>query len=162
MGAIVLKKIFALSVFSLLLLVGCSQIDSKTESFIKEYLTLRYETVNMINQEDSDVYSSIEHTELVKPYLSKERYEEYASKRESQQALQTDDYVVEKGGTMKIDSIDIEEVNKNEYNYKSIITINNPTENLRTTVTGLLKIDEDGLIYYDWRNRELGVTKVID
>ena len=157
-----MKKIVVLFVFSFLFLVGCIEIDSKTQAFIKEYLTLRYETVNMINEEDSDVYSLIEHTELVKPYLSKERYEEYNSKSESKQALQTDDYVVEKGGTMKIDSIDIEEVNKDEYNYKIVLTITNPNEKLRTTVTGLLKLNEDGLIYYDWKNREIGVTEKID
>jgi len=157
-----MKKFLILFMFAFTLLAGCSGIDKNTETFIKEYLTLRFETVNMVNEEGSNVEDIIEHTELVKPYLSEDRYNEFTRKRESEMPLRTHDFTVVKGGTLTIDSIKLEKVEKNEYKYEVTVIIDNLTEKLKTTYSGLLKINEEGLIYYDWLDQRIGVTEKID
>ena len=91
-----------------------------------------------------------------------ERYNEFTRKRESEIPLSTHDFTVVKGGTLTIDSIKLEEVENNEYKYEVTVNIDNLTEKLETTYTGLLKINDEGLIDYDWMDKRIGVTKKIE
>lgn len=159
-----MKRNLLLIMFSFALLSGCSGMDKNTVDymFLKDYLTLRFETVNMTIEKDSDVYDSIEHAKLVKPFLTEDRYNEFTRKRESQMPLKTHDFTVVEGGTLSIQSIKVDKVKDNEYKYEVIVIIDNLTGKLKTTYSGHLKINGEGLIYYDWLDQRIGVTEKMD
>lgn len=112
-----MKRNLLLMILSFGLLSGCSGIDKNTVDyiFLKNYITLRFETVNRTNEKDSDVFDSIEHAKLVKPFLTEDRYNEFTRKRESQLPLKTNDFTVVEGGTLNIQSIKVDKVEENEY-----------------------------------------------
>ena len=158
-----MKKVARMGLLLLILLTGCSdkEIREHTEVLIKEYLTLRFEAVNSVNQIDSDTSDLIEHTELFRYMLSEDRFTQFVRKAESKIPLRTEDFVVVQGGTLTIESITLNKIEPESYHYEVVVIVDNLTEKLRTKYTGLLKI-ADNSIYFDSTNKEKGVTEKIE